>query len=156
MALATVEDVERRLEDEPTDRVYTMIEEYLEDASDLARFYGDSSWTDEECPAQVRRIVASAVARFIRNPDGYTASRAADEMLGWGETDDPGAIRFTDREITLLQQLAPVRVGAMGSIQVSNWGTKRRNRDIYVPWGHDRRPFPFIAVQHPSKAWRVQ
>lgn len=155
MALATIEDVERRLEDEPSDRVRVMIDEYLEDASDLARFYGDPNWSEEECPAQVRRIVASAVARFIRNPDAYIASRAADEMLGWSENDEPGTITFTDREIAQIQQLAPPRVGAMGSIPVSSWGTKRRARDEYVPWGHDRRPFPFVAVQHPLHRGRA-
>ena len=154
MALATAEDVIRRLEEEPTERMQQMIEEYLEDASDTARFYGSQDWTDEECPAEARRIVAAAVARYIRNPDGFTQSRAADEMLGWNETDEPGAIKFTANEIARLQRLAPLPMASMGTIQVSAWGSGSAPRDEYVPWAGTNTPFPFIAYNDPLRVWK--
>lgn len=154
MALATLEDVERRLEEEPTERMRSMIEEALEDASDLARHYGDESWDEVTVPQKARRIVAAAVARWIRNPDGYTQSRAADETLAWGEADEPGAITFTRAEIEQLRKLAPVTVASFGSFGTTLYGPMRTREVEYVPWAQDNEPFPFVAVVHPNRRWR--
>lgn len=118
-ALATVEDVSRRLEEAPTDRLLVAIGEMLENASDMARELGDPSWVDaDSVPAPVRRIVAAAVARWATNPAGYGTSRAADEMLAWQQVDEPGAISFTADERQRLARYRAVPVSDFASVAI--------------------------------------
>lgn len=92
MALTTVESVTRRLEGEATPEMLVMIEEYLEDASDQAMYYGEREWTELTTPQAVKRIIANAVARFMRNPEGLAQSRAGDETMAWQDVPEAGAV----------------------------------------------------------------
>lgn len=145
MALATIGDVTARLEDEPTPEMEAMIEAYLEDASDQARFYGSREWTEVTCPDPIRRMVASAVARFLRNPDGLSQSRAGDETLAWQQMPEVGTVYFTEREVERLQTIGNPRLPSFGTIQMLAHGSTPPPRDILMPL--DRmggRPFPLF------------
>ena len=152
MAFATKDDVLARLEDEPTAQMLVMIEAGLEEATDLAIYYG-ANWTDDNAPDPVRRIVARAVARWIRNPEGLQQSRAADETLAWSEDNARGEVMFTPEEIE--------RVRALGSPVVPSFGSARVAPDYvgsgsgafspYVPVAHGGRPFPFLVQEFPNR-----
>jgi len=145
-ALATAADVEKRLgEDEITDGMRGMIEVYLEDASDVARYYG-RDWTELDCPLPVSRMVAAAVARFMRNPERLSQSRAGDETLAFQDSEVDW---FTDKEIERLGKIGNPRVASFGTIQLVAFGHKRRSGVGYVPWGSSDRPFPLYAEQDP-------
>jgi len=121
-----------------------MIQEYLEDASDKALRYG-TSWSEINCPDSVRRIVAAAVARFIRNPDGYAQSRAGDETLSWQELEEVGSVYFTPTEIEHMQRLGNPRLPSFGTIQMKSSDSAPMLRDIYVPVGYaGGRDFPLF------------
>ena len=141
-ALAKVEDVEARLEDEVTDKLRVMITVYLEDASDAARYYG-REWTPLDCPMPVSRMVASAVARFIRNPERLSQSRAGDETLVF---QDSTSVWFTDAEIARLQRIGNPAPRTFGSLKIVAWGERHRREVGYAPWGGvSERPFPLVA-----------
>ena len=145
-ALATPDAVVRRLEEEPNERMLVMIEEYLDEASDAARAYG-REWTDLNVPAPISRLVASAVARFIRNPDQYNINRAGDETVGWH---DRGEIDwFTEAEIARIGRFAVPKLASFGTIQVAAFGTTRPatyGDRIPVVGGASTKPFPFLGV----------
>lgn len=150
MALATPEDVTAKLEDEPTERMLVMIEQYLEDASDEARYHG-REWADTDAPNAVKRMVATAVARFMRNPERLAQTRAGDETLAFQDTEIDW---FTDLEIERLGRLAaPAQLPGFGTIQMVafNKSNRRRRTDdaIYVPTsgGAEGKPFPFLTKE---------
>lgn len=79
----------------------------LEDASDLAATYG-REWGEDTAPRFVRTLVLKSAVRYVRNPNGYTQSRAGDETLAWSDAHgrDSGSVYFTRDEIRLLEELA--------------------------------------------------
>lgn len=155
-ALATVPDVTVKLEEEPTARMLTMIAAYLEDASDAARYYG-REWTPIDCPAAVSRIVASAVARFMRNPDNYSQSRAGDETVSWAERDEE-IDWFTEKEIARLGKIAAaVKVAAFGTFQLvagtnGHRSDRPRVQDLVATDGGTGTPFLW---GDPANPWGV-
>ncbi len=144
MALATVAQVTARLEEEPTERMLVMIAEYLEEASDAAKYHG-KEWSEIDVPNAVARIVASAVARFMRNPDRYSQSRAGDETVGF---QDSGVDWFTDLEIERLARLAaPARLKAFGTVRVSAFKASAPDLNLYsVPTYGPGKDFPLFGV----------
>ena len=78
----------------------------LEDLSNWARHYG-RNWDATAAPRLVKTLVLSAAVRYMRNPDGYTTSRAGDETVGWAEHgSQTGNANFLDHEIAALKALA--------------------------------------------------
>lgn len=143
MKFASIEDVKARLEEEPTPAMIRMIEAGLEDASDMAIFYG-ASWGEMSCPDPVRRIVARAVARWIRNPDGFEQSRAADETLVWAEpTRD---VEFTPEEIARIRALGRPVVPKYAAAPISPYGSREPGEGgaVYVPTSSGS-PYPFLV-----------
>jgi hypothetical protein len=123
---------------------------YLEEASDLARSYGRMTWTPESAPRLVKSMVISAVRRFMRNPEGYTQSRAGDETLGFVDLGhDAATIYFTPAEQKLLRGMAGVG-GGIRSAGVQAWGPHLRSQTadiVYVPvsgWPGEKG-FPYEA-----------
>lgn len=110
-----------------------MIESAIEDASDAARDYGSPGWTDITAPSPVGRLVALAVARYMRNPDDFVTNRASDEMLGWA--DRPRIDWFTPDEISRLGRMGRPAVSGFGSIQLVAYTTRAPATDVMVPWG---------------------
>lgn len=120
---------------------------YLEEASDLARSYGRLTWTPSNAPRLVKSMVISAVRRYMRNPEGYTTSRAGDETLGFVDLGrDAGSIYFTPAEQKLLRGMAGVG-GGIRSAGIQAWGPHKRLESSglsYVPvsgWPNEK-PFP--------------
>lgn len=95
----------------------------LEMASNLARFYGLDSWTDLAVPAIVRDIVLNVVERYMRNPDGYTQSRAGDETVAWRDPGDEGNWYVSSSEKEILAGLGKPSFG-IGTVSTVIWGTK--------------------------------
>lgn len=134
---ATLDDLKNRL-----DWTLTADEERtgtaaLEDASDMARGYG-REWEAVAAPRLVRTLVLAACQRYMKNPDGYTQSRAGDEHLAWADTGEvQSSPRFTEEEIQLIQALAGTSKH-FGSVMVSAWGPMRprgsyRHREGFIP-----------------------
>ncbi|QDP44214.1 head-tail adaptor Ad1 [Streptomyces phage Celia] len=135
MAYATLDDLKGRLDwtlDEDEERIAASS---LEDASDLAAAYG-RDWPEGSAPRLVRTLVLKAAARYMKNPDGYTQSRAGDETLAWGDAagTDAGTVYFTDEEKKLLSELGGRRPG-LSSVEVNAWGTCLRR-----PYRAGQRP----------------
>lgn len=151
MALATAQDVTNRLEEEPTERMLAMIGEYLEDASDVARYHGLGTWNELTVPNAVRRLVASAVARFMRNPDNFAQNRAGDETVGWHDRGDIDW--FTQQELDRIARMAtPTSLPGFGTIQMqagTNGHWRDRGDAEYVSPAGGGKPFPFFT----SSGW---
>ncbi|MFI5861815.1 hypothetical protein [Streptomyces sp. NPDC051546] len=124
----------------------------LEDASDLAATYG-RDWPEASLPRLVRTLVLKAAARYMRNPNGYTQSRAGDETLAWSDAHgrDAGSVYFTREEIRLLEELAGRKRG-ITSVAVSAWGTKPQRAEAsgLVPVDYSpAAPFPLFGDEGP-------
>lgn len=145
--LATMEELIARLpfvmdEDETREA-----EGALEILSDDARFYGKASWlTPATTPPQVCRMVVKAAVRHMKNPDGYTQSRAGDETLAWdSKGSEAGAAAFTAREIKQIQQMSGHV--ALFSVPVTAWNTRpRRHVEGLVPCDGTSTPFPYYST----------
>ncbi|MFJ3907471.1 hypothetical protein [Streptomyces vinaceus] len=123
MAYATLDELKGRLDWELDEDELRIGAAALEDASDLAAEYG-RDWRTATAPRLVKTLVLKAAARYVRNPHGYTQSRAGDETLAWGDIGrDAGSVHFTREEIRLLAELAGRRPG-LTSAPITAWGTK--------------------------------
>lgn len=103
----------------------------LEMASNLARHYGLDTWTDTAVPSVVRDIVLNVVERYMRNPDGYTQSRAGDETVAWRDPGDEGNWYFSENEKEILGSLGKQSFG-FGSITMTPWRTVAQPADTFV------------------------
>lgn len=119
----------------------------LEDASDLARGYG-REWEAGSAPRLVRTLVLKAAVRYMRNPDGYTQSRAGDETLSWNDAAgaEAGTVFFTPEEQKLLKGLAGHAPGLV-SAPITAWGPQRQRPVGLVPAQGSNEPFPLFAHQ---------
>jgi hypothetical protein len=144
--VATLADLERRLDWALDDDEKRLAVSALEDASDLAREYG-RDWTPETVPRLARTLVLAACVRYLRNPDGYTTSRAGDETLTWGaQGEQAGTVRFTEPEIALLRGLGGKRP-AVYSVPITAWGPQRPRPTRPVPVEGGQKPFPYFAEE---------
>ena len=129
---ATLIELQGRLEwtlDADEERAATGV---LEDLSAWARHYG-RNWDALTAPILVKTLVLGAAARFMRNPDKYTTSRAGDETVGWTDRGAEAAAQpFIPSEIVALKAL--VRPVAFGSVSMTAWGPLRlRGSDGLTP-----------------------
>lgn len=116
----------------------------LEDLSEWARYYG-RNWEVAASPRLVKTLVLGAAARFMRNPDGYTQSRAGDETLGWTDRGvESGTATFARHEIDALRAL--VRPAAFGTLSMTAWGPQRMvAADGMVPVAGGGDKFPLFS-----------
>lgn len=125
---------------------------YLEEASDLVRAYGRDSWDALTAPRMVKNLVIGAVRRFMRNPEGYTQSRAGDETLAWSDIGrDAASIFLTNAEIKLLRSLSGS--GGIRSSQVIAWGTTSQVDIGTVPVAGYPGEKPFPYYNDPVEPW---
>lgn len=148
--LATLDELKARLDwtlDEDEERI---AKSALEDLSDEARFHGSKPWNDPAtAPRMVRKMVLAAAVRYLRNPEGYTTSRAGDETLSWNDdrTGQAGSAHFNREEIAALRRLA----GATGltTTRMTAWGPISKQPSAgYIPVGYstpNNDPFPYYA-----------
>lgn len=146
-ALATLAEVQAGLEWTLTDQEEDLATGALESLSDDARFYGTDRWIDDSAaPRQVLNIVIRACRRYLRNPDGFTTSRAGDETVTWTDRrQESGDAHFTDREIKMLGELGGGRSDLV-SVELTT-GPRKPALEGYVPViAPDReKPFPFFG-----------
>ncbi|MFI7315472.1 hypothetical protein [Streptomyces venezuelae] len=147
MAYATLDELKGRLDWEPDEDELRIAVGALDDASDLAATYG-RDWPENSAPRLVRTLVLKSAARYMRNPNGYTQSRAGDETLAWSDAHgrDAGSVYFTREEIRLLENLAGNRAG-LTSAPVIAWGSRPQpSQTGYVPVDYSpASPFPLFA-----------
>jgi hypothetical protein len=145
LAYATLDELKGRLDwtlDADEERIATSA---LEDASDLAAHYG-IEWAEGSEPRLVRTLVLKAAARYMRNPGGYTQSRAGDETLAWNDDagENAGTVYFTDEEQKLLSSLGGQKPGIY-SVGVYAWNPRTTPGTGYVPVDNGGSSFPFFA-----------
>lgn len=151
MDFATIEELTARLDwtlDADETRIAVAA---LEDLSDQARYYGLAWPVPATAPRMVRSIVLNAAVRYMRNPDGYTLSRAGDETLQWTDLGpDAGAAHFNDKEIKALRKMAGAT--GLGTVPMTAWGQMKQQVEVgYVPVPVSSEPFPLYA--DPSEPW---
>mgnify|MGYP003471663081 FL=1 len=85
--------------------------------------------------------------RFLRNPEGYTQSRAGDESVAWNDAagENAGTVYFTEDEIKLLRSLAG-KSPTVVSAPISAWGPQRKAPVGLVP-AEGGKPFPLFASE---------
>ena len=117
MAFADLEEVEDRLDFALDESMTKMALAALDDASVMACEYARVNWPDDAVPRFVKQMVLNVVARYLRNPDGFTTSRAGDETVSWSDLRGAATLRFTDEERA---DLAAILMGSpsFGSVGV--------------------------------------
>ena len=145
-ALVDIETLKSRLEWTLTPEEEQLATGAIEDASELVRFYG-LPWTDTNAPPIVKNIVMSAATRFLRNPDGYTQSRAGDESVSWSADAVSGYVSLAKSEIEILAQISGK--GSLDSVELTAWGPSRfpGGRPGYVPVEGGGDPFPLFPSE---------
>lgn len=141
---ATVGELTNRLDWDLSPQELNMAAEALEDASTLVRAYG-RDWPHDAAPALAKTLTLKSAARYMRNPDGYTQSRAGDETVAW--TDRRGeneGVYLSDTEIKLLTKLVRGQ-GGIVSVQLMAWRTTTVPATVPVPTGDGNKPFPYPA-----------
>lgn len=142
--LVTVEDLTDTLEWTPDADELRLVSATLEDLSDLAVFHGSAAWTTpQNTPLGVKRLILKAARRFLRNPDGYTTSKAGDETVGWSDRDpNLGNAQFTPDEVKMLKTWG--RKPTIVSVEVYH-SSQKASEDIclQVIGG---KPFPYYAA----------
>lgn len=158
-SLATVDDVQARLDWTLDTGERSVADGAITDLSDDARFYGSNSWISTAVPRQVKNLVVRAAARFMRNPDGYITSRAGDETIAWTDRKEDAAVAtFTKQEQDQLAELGGNTRAGITSVQLVAFGPTRNHtpryvnpftRDVHSPgedviWVEsDGKPFPY-------------
>lgn len=132
-AIATLADLQARLDWELDLSEEGVAQGAIDDLSDDARFYGKSTWDSTTAPRQVKSLVLRAAVRYVRNPDGYITSRAGDETVQWAENSDAGTAAFTEQERKMLAQIAG-RGSGIVSVQLIAHGPTNRNPRYINPY----------------------
>lgn len=146
MTLASLEELQASIEWTLSEEEAGLAAHALEHASELVKLYG-LPWTPASVPPLVKRIVISATARFLRNPDGYVQSRAGDETVAWSPDSAAasGGVTLTKDEIDIVEKFAGR--STLDSWELSAWGPSTypnpRGYTDYVPTQPPGDPFPF-------------
>jgi hypothetical protein len=146
-ALISLDELADVLDWEMSDEERRLASGVIESLSDEARLTGSTAWLGAYCtPGPVRRIVRTAAARFMRNPDGYVQSRAGDETVVWSDKTRPVA-EFTETEVNAIRSYAGR--GNVTSVPVYGFSYRRKTGPVdrgYVgiTGSPGERPFPFL------------
>jgi len=152
--LATVDELQARLDWVLDSGEQGVAQGALDDLSDDARYHGLDTWDSDTAPRQAKSLVLRAAARFMRNPDGYTQSRAGDETLAWTDLgEQAGTAYFTAQEKTMLASLAGKNTSGLYSGITTAWGPMRHHShdrrridpQTLVPIDGDGAPIPFLT-----------
>lgn len=157
--LATVEELQARLDWVLDAGEQGVAQGALDDLSDDARYYGIESWNSDTAPRQAKSLVLRAAARYMRNPDGYTQSRAGDETLAWADQGErAGTAGFTLIEQKMLTNISGRSTSGLHVVPLVAWGTSDTRegpgyiRPVAGSYGAATpRPFPFF--ESPDTYW---
>lgn len=120
---ATVDELQARLDWVLDEHEQGVAAGALADLSEDARYYGLDLWDSFSAPRQAKSLVLRAAARYMRNPDGYTQSRAGDETLAWTDLgENAGAAYFNSREQKMLADLAGRSTSGLHVVPLVAWG----------------------------------
>lgn len=134
MAFADLQDLEDQLDFDLDEQAQRQAVAKLQLASDYAAHYAGIEWQESRAPRIVKSIVLNVVERYMRNPDGYTQSRAGDETLMWDDNSGKGPFHFTDEEKEILQNLGRVNPG-LYSVQTFQHSNRPLPDDYWVRTG---------------------
>jgi hypothetical protein len=129
--LATLPDLQARLDWTLSTAEESVATSALADLSDDARFYGSSLWDSVTAPRQFTSLVLRAAARYMRNPDGFTESRAGDETVEWADREEAGTAAFNKREQKMLAAIAG-KGGGITSVSTVAYGPTRTSGPRYI------------------------
>ena len=124
----------------------------LDDLSDDARHYGSEKWTTPEVtPRQVTQLILRAVARHMKNPDGYTSSQAGDERVDWAKQGEgAGSATFTQAEIKRLNELGGFRSNSFFTVNTFAYGSALAPSTVgLVPDEGSNEPIQMFATEGP-------
>lgn len=125
----------------------------LIDLSDEARHWGSSRWeTETDAPYPVVNLILKAAARHMKNPDGFTQSRAGDEMVSWSDRrEESGGAVFTESERKRLSELGGYRRSGFHSVGLYGWQRSESENPAsgYVPVEGSDQLFPLYASDGP-------
>ena len=144
---ASLEELQARLDWELDEGEERVAESSLEDASELARTHG-REWEDPlTAPRIVRTLVLKACARYMKNYQGFTQSRAGDETVMWSDAagENLGQVYFTKEEIKLLQEYAGRRTALISAPLLAYGNTGSRDNG-YRPTGGGGKDFPMFEI----------
>ncbi len=136
-ALATVDDLAKRMAVVFSDVENAAAFAALEDASALARLYGLPVWgssPERPAPEAVRAVVLAVAERRLRNPEGFVSEMAGEYSYRLPEAASAG-VSFRPDELTTIRQAAG-RTGLV-SVPVARPVTVAKSR--YYPHGRDYR-----------------
>ena len=154
MAFADLMDVEDLLDFELDEQAQRQCVAKLQQASIMARHYARPlglKWPESHCPDIVKVIVINVVERYMRNPDHYQQSRAADETLVWkGDAATP--FEFSKEEKEILAAIGAPGTG-LYSVQTYHTSNDPRPNDGWVPTTSGNE-FPIYAAKD-SWLWDV-
>lgn len=119
----------------------------LDSLSTTAQFLAGRQWTTADVPQMVQVLILNAAERYLRNPDGFTASRAADEMVSWDSRGGPKPAEFNEKEEDWLKALGN---STQGQLHISyspgyTAPTHEQNSEVdcCTSQGMDMAPFPW-------------
>lgn len=130
--LATLNDLKARIDWDLSEEEERIANGALEDLSEDARYYSGQDWRYDTAPPYVRSLVLRAAARFLRNPEGFSQSRAGDETVMWGDRSrESDTAEFTPNEIDRLQAIT--KPHALSIVSTYAWSNRSVRDDLYVP-----------------------
>lgn len=136
-SILSLSEVIPRLDWEPEASEFARIEGALQDATNLVRHYGDPEWSSATAPAMVKTIVFQAAVRYLGNPDGFTSSRAGDEMVQWEDHGDgAGTVFLTPTQVRIIENLVNPQLDGLVSVPIYAWssgGVQGGRPPGYVP-----------------------
>ena len=162
--LATREELEARLEFPLDDeRLVSMADAVLEDASTLVREYGVASWDAATAPGIAVMLTLKAAARHMNNPMFLQTARGADETNMWGDANANG-VYLEPSEILLLERYKELSGGIYSAntyLHSGGLGGGRRGPNVPVDYGDgtakwfpfDYRPGDVYSPYYPGGAW---
>lgn len=141
--LVSLDDLQERAEWQLDDHERTVAQARIYDASDMAREESGQSWTRENCPPRVRRMIVAAVLRIMRNPAGFIDSQSGDERgrLPYAYDD----VHFTPDELDRLHDWRDA-AKQRGRLAAMRTYTEYSNTHGLLP---DGSPYPYRPINHP-------
>lgn len=149
--LVDIDDMTARMEWTMDDDETRLAVGTLEDLSEDARHYGSKAWTTpENTPRQIQSLIRRTTIRHLRNPDGFTVSRAGDETVGWSDKGDSnGRVEFSDKDIKTIRQIGGAR--AFLTVPIYAWNSGTPVIQGLVPDAAGGDPFPMYS--HNTEPW---